>query len=421
MTYSVDTKATYQGLVQIPPSKSDSQRAILAAGLSNGISVLKNIGLCKDEQAMLQVIQKLGAIITIIDDEYHIQGTTSIPLNCEINIGESGLATRLLSGIFSCSEGSQTITGEGSVLKRKMNFFHKHHTVFQNKLVYANPESQTLPLTFDGKIQTDNIVVNGGESSQDISGLIYGLSLLKREISFKVLHLNSRPYLQMTLNTLEKFGIPIQCVNFEDFTILQNEGFQPCTYSIEGDWSSASFWLVASALGKDIGVDGLQLNSLQADKQILNILRIANCSEVRSQFLTIDGEERQPLDVDLTHAPDLFPILTTYAALTPGISKLEGIHRLQNKESNRALALVEEFSKLGVNIYTQNDSLIIHGTDTISGGIVNSHNDHRIAMCLAIAGLFAESTITIENASCVAKSYPQFWEHLDRLKVISEE
>jgi 3-phosphoshikimate 1-carboxyvinyltransferase len=419
MNYTVNPNFTYQGLIQIPPSKSDSQRAILAAGLALGTSIISNVGLCNDENAMLQVIQQLGAKVSIIDNKHHITGTHEIPMFCKVDINESGLAARLLSGVFACSDGTQTIQGKGSVLTRKFNFFPKHQSVFQNKVTLS--EFQTLPITFEDKIQTDNIVANGGESSQDISGLLYGLCFLQKEINFKILHLNSRPYLQMTLATLKHFGITVEHVNFEDFTILKNTGFQACNYTIEGDWSAASFWLVASALGKDIGIDGLQLNSLQADKQILSILRAANCSEIRSQFLTIDGEKRTTIDVDLTHCPDLFPILTTYAALTPGVSKLHGTHRLLNKESNRTFSLIEEFSKLDVEIYTENDTLIIHGKDTISGGKVNSHNDHRIAMCLAIAGLFADSSIEIENSTCVTKSYPQFWEHLEQIKVLSND
>lgn len=415
MIYEISPDSTYQGIVSIPSSKSDSQRAILAAGLAKGTSVLRNIGFCNDERAMLAIIQKLGANVSVVNDTHYIKGSASIPNNCEVNVRESGLAARLLSGVFACSKGTQTIVGEGSVLNRKMKFYFSHKDTFNYQ-----PESNgnfTLPLTFKDTIQTNNITVNGGESSQDISGLVYGLCTYKKAIDFKVLHLISRPYLQMTLNTLNQFGLNVSHVDFENFSIPDNNGLQACDYTIEGDWSSASFWLIASALGKDIGIDGVQLNSLQSDKQVLSILRAANCSEVRSQFLTIDGESRTPITVDLTHCPDLFPILTTYAALTPGVSKLNGVHRLHNKESDRAAALIQEFTKLGVEIYTENDTLIVHGKKTINGGIVSSYNDHRIAMSLAIAGLFATSPLLIEESECVSKSYPQFWNHLEQLKV----
>ncbi len=415
MNYEIKPFQNYEGIIQIPPSKSDSQRVILAAALAKGTSIVKNIGVCKDELAMMSLIQKLGANVTVVEDEFLITGTSAIPLEVEVNVGESGLGARLLSGVFACSEGKQRIVGEDSVLKRRMTFYPKHKEVLKGNILCN--ESCTLPLTFENTIQTSDIIVNGGESSQDISGLLYGLCTLRKPIDLHVLHLKSRPYLQMTLNVLEKFGIEITHQDFDYFSIPANEGLQATDYTIEGDWSSASFWLVASALGKNIGVDGLQLNSLQADKHLISILLDANCSEVRSQFLIIDGEARTPIDCDLINSPDLFPALTTYAALTPGISRLLGVHRLINKESNRVEALIAEFSKLGVDLWVENDTLVIEGKDTISGGTVNAHNDHRIAMCLAIAGMFATEPVLIEGAESVAKSYPQFWEHLEQLVV----
>lgn len=415
MNYTVNPFIDYEGIIQIPPSKSDSQRAILAASLAKGTSIVRNMGICKDELAMLAVVQKLGAIVQKKEGELHITGINSIPHAIEVNIGESGLAARLLSGVFACSDGMQHIIGEGSVLKRKMGFYFKHKEVLSCQV--TSEENFGLPLIFKNKIQTNDIIVNGGESSQDVSGLLYGLCTLHQPIGLRVLHLKSRPYLQMTLNVLSNFGIDITHQNFEYFFIPANEGLQAANYTIEGDWSSASFWLVASALGKNISVEGLQLNSLQADKQLLNILLSANCSEVRSQFLMMDGESRMPLDCDLINSPDLFPALTAYAALTPGTSRLLGVHRLFNKESNRADALIAEFSKLGVDLWLENDTLVIEGKEHIYGGTVNAHNDHRIAMCLAVAGMFATEPLIVENAESVAKSYPQFWEHLEQIKI----
>lgn len=415
MKQHINPETKYKGIIQIPPSKSDSQRAILAAALAQETSILKNVGICNDELAMLSAIQTLGAVVCRKEDYYEITGIENIPPHIEVNISESGLATRLLSGVFACSDGTQTISGSGSVLSRKMAFYFKHQKMLQCDV--ESHENYALPLTFKNKIEESNLTVNGGESSQDISGLLYGLIFRGKPFNLHVLHLKSRPYLQMTLNTLAHFNVTVEQQDFEYFTFSAEQKLQACTYTIEGDWSSASFWLVASALGKDIAVDGLNLSSLQADKQLLNILREANCSEVRSQFLIIDGDERTVIETDLTHCPDLFPALTTYCALTQGTSKLHGVHRLHNKESDRAQALIEEFTKLGVKIYTHSDCLIIEGKETLNGGSVNAHNDHRIAMCLAIAGMFANTPLTIENADCVEKSYPKFWEDLKKISL----
>lgn len=415
MDQEVEPSQSYSGIIQIPPSKSDSQRAILAASLANGKSLLKNVGVCQDELAMLGIVKTLGATLTQLDaTSYEIVGVAQIPEKVEVNVNESGLAARLLSGVFAVNKGNQRIVGKGSVLQRKMAFYFKHQEVLKCNVESA--EDYALPLTFNGSFDTSNIQVNGGESSQDISGLLYGLVTLKEPVELYVHHLKSRPYLQMTLDTLAQFGVEITHENYEHFTIPPHEGLQACEYEIEGDWSSASFWLVASALGKDIFIDGLQIDSLQADKQLLNILRESNCLEVRGQYISLDGKERTPLDCDLTHSPDLFPALTAYASLTPGISKLAGVHRLFNKESNRAAVLMEEFSKLGVTIWVENDTLFVKGCEEVRGGTVKSHNDHRIAMALAVVGMFANSPVIIEQSEAVNKSYPQFWEHLEGLK-----
>ena len=182
---------------------------------------------------------------------------------------------------------------------------------------------------------------------------------------------------------------------------------------MEGDWSSASYWLVASALGQDIQVNGLTLESLQADKAILEAFESANCTVVQSENgVQIHGNERKTFVFDATHCPDLFPALATLASLTSGISMIKGVHRLQNKESNRGIVLQTEFKKLGVQIDLDADVMCIHGQSSISGGTIDAHNDHRIAMCFGVLGMFTTTPIIIDGAEAVIKSYPRFWEEL---------
>lgn len=405
----------YEGNISIPGSKSDSQRALLAASLSPGISMIRNVGICEDELTMISIIQKLGASVVKVEDGFQVEGIEIVPANVRVDVHESGLSARLLSGLFAFSEGKQEIFGDGSILRRKFSFYPKHQTITKYPIGYQ--DDYRVPLIFDGKIEVKGLIFNGGESSQNISGLLYGFSYLKRKSTFQLVHLKSKPYLDMTIDTLLRFGIHIENRNYEEILIDSSNGFKPCDYIIEGDWSSASYWLVASALGKEISISGLSMRSKQADKQLIYILVNANCIVVKGDKLSIDGKERQPLNVDLTHCPDLFPALTTYAALTFGVSRLSGVHRLANKESNRAEVLIQEFGKLGIQLEIEQDTLIVHGQEKIKGGAsTHSHNDHRIAMCLAIVGMFSEQEITIEQAECVKKSYPTFWDDLSRLK-----
>ncbi|MDP4798032.1 MAG: hypothetical protein NWR50_04140, partial [Crocinitomicaceae bacterium] len=265
-----------------------------------------------------------------------------------------------------------------------------------------------------GPLKGGSYNVDGSQSSQYISGLLMALPLLNEPSELCVEKLASKPYVQMTLNTLEKFGIQIQHDKFERFLIAGKQQYIPCDYQVEGDWSAASYWLVAAAMGADITISGLSMSSLQADKKMLDALIVAGCNlHFSSDGISVKGKEKKAFEFDATHCPDLFPALVSFAAFCPGVSVISGVERLKNKESDRGLALKTEFEKLGVQIELLDDEMHIHGVNSISGNIVNSHNDHRIAMCLAIVGLFSLNGVMIENAEAVVKSYPDFWKDLE--------
>jgi len=257
--------------------------------------------------------------------------------------------------------------------------------------------------------------VDGSQSSQYISGLLMALPLLNGNSELKVNNLTSAKYIEMTIETLKSFGIEIN-VEGDNYKIRGSQLYQPCFYHVEGDWSAASFWLVASALGMDVKVSGLQMKSKQADKIIIDILLSAGFQIQNSnEGISITGKGRA-FEADLTNAPDLFPALSVLAALLDGVSSLTGVKRLFNKESNRADALVNELCKLGVDISIIDDTLRIVGNTQIKGGEVSSHSDHRMAMALAIFGIVGNESITIDNASVVNKSYPEFWDELEKLR-----
>jgi 3-phosphoshikimate 1-carboxyvinyltransferase len=239
-----------------------------------------------------------------------------------------------------------------------------------------------------------------------------GLPLLASDSVLTVENGVSLPYIQMTINTLASFGVLIKQVE-NRYYIQGNQTYLPTTYTVEGDWSSASYWLVASALGQHITITGLSLDSLQADKALLEVFKIANCTLIQSENgLQIQGYERKAFIFDATHCPDLFPALATFASLIPGISNIKGVHRLQNKESDRGKVLQAEFKKLGVSIEIEEDIMRVHGKSSISGGTISANNDHRIAMCFGVLGMFTTTPIIIDGSEAVIKSYPSFWEEL---------
>jgi len=403
-----------KGTIQIPPSKSDAQRAIICAALAKGNTTLTNCGDNQDVRNIQGCIEKLGAKIEKNEDQsLLISGIQNFPLTSSLNVGESGLGIRILTSVCAAHPGTFFLTGNGSLLNRKMDFFDNE---FIKMKVNFKSNNGYLPFELSGPLQAGEYSVDGSQSSQYISGLLMAMPLLPGHSILYVENPTSLPYLKMTLDTLSKFGIEIEHKNFTEYKIKGNQHYTATTYTIEGDWSAASYWLVASALGMEIKVSGLSMSSSQADKKILDAFMNASCSVVHSDGISINGTKRIPLDFDCTHCPDLFPALVTFAALTDGISKLSGVHRLSTKESDRGITLKEEFQKLGVHIEIKEDQMLIHGKKSISGGTVRSHHDHRIAMCLGIAGLFANEKIELESAEAVSKSYPEFWRDLDSLE-----
>jgi 3-phosphoshikimate 1-carboxyvinyltransferase len=405
-----------KGAIVIPPSKSDAQRAILIAGLAEGKSELQNVGRSDDERTMLQFIQQIGAEVRLNHDtKLHIIGTGNIPDNLNINTGESGLASRLITCILAVHDGNYKITGEGTLLNRSMHFFQDF---FNNSGLDFQSENGYLPFHLNGKIHAGTYQVDGSQSSQYLSGLLMALPLLEGDSLLEVNNLRSIPYIRLTIQSLLNAGIHLEYnETFSNFKLPGNQCYKPINYTVEGDWSAASYWLIGSALGLEISVSGLSMGSLQADKNILNALIAAGCSVTQTpEGIAIDGSKRHCFEFDAIHCPDLFPALVTFAALTAGTSVLRGAERLRYKESDRATVLKTEFEKLGVIITIHGDEMRVTGKKFISGGNVDSHHDHRIAMCLAIAGLFSTESITIDHAESVAKSYPNFWKDLERLE-----
>lgn len=401
------------GTIQIPASKSDSQRAILCAALAQGTSTLTGFGKSDDEQAMLHAVVEMGAKVTrISDSEIKITGIGNLPENLELSAGESGLGLRLLTCVASSFNQKITLNGRGSLLSRPMNFFDE---VLPKFGCTVSTNQGFLPIEVEGPLEGADLEVDGSLSSQFISGLLMALPRSKQSSSLTVLEMKSGPYIQMTISTLKQFGVVVE--NEKNvFKVSGNQSYQATEYRIESDWSSASYWLVAAALGHSISVSGLNMRSLQADKALLEALMHAGCKiSFEEQQIRVDGSEIRPFEFDATDCPDLFPALVVLAAKCNGITKIRGVKRLVHKESDRGVALRSEFAKMGLRIDLEDDIMLIHGTGKLNGAEVDSHHDHRIAMCLGIAGSIALGETILTNSESVAKSYPDFWKDFDFL------
>lgn len=402
------------GSIRIPPSKSDSQRSLLAAALAKGRSRVTNVGTSNDERAMLEHIQFLGATIEPTEDGYFITGSEQFPHAGTVNVGESGLGLRLMTPLCMVIGGEYTITGEGSILQRSQSFFEEF---LSGRDISIISDNGYLPLQLNGKLTGTRYTIDGSRSSQFVSGLLMALPLADHDTKLKVKNLNSLPYVDMTLNTLRSFGISIHHTDYKQFIIQGNQNYKIADYKVEGDWSSASYWLVAAAIGHRVLISGLDENSYQADRMILDAFREAECEIIRHRgMISVNGKYRQPFHFDATHCPDLFPALVTLAAFCNGVTAIKGVSRLEQKESNRGLVLQREFKKIGIDIELEDDVMLISGGTPLRSAEVDSHNDHRIAMCLAIAGSVIRGGVAIHNTDAVAKSYPDFWNDLESLK-----
>ncbi len=423
-----------QGEVIAPPSKSVMQRACAAALLINGQTIIRNAGMSNDEQVALSIIQQLGAEVNSMDDAIIIN-SHGIHFNkpvqdIHIDCGESGLSVRMFTPIAALHNNSFHITGSGSLLQRPMDFFE---TVFPQLSVDVQTNNGKLPFTIKGPMQPKNIEVDGSISSQFLTGLLMAYAACDLDhVTIQVNKLKSKPYIDLTLQLISKFGLNVPVNNdYASFTFLKQAQTthavkQPIDFTVEGDWSGAAFLLVAGAIASSNGitVKGLHVESVQADKKILEALMACGCTmsvqdyQIEIAAPALGYPALQAFHINATDCPDLFPPLVALAAYCNGTSVIEGVHRLTHKESNRALSLQQEFKKMGIDITFQDDLMLIKGGTAIQQSTVIAHHDHRIAMACAVAALKANGAVTIEHAEAINKSYPKFYEHLLNLGAV---
>ncbi|WP_160713776.1 3-phosphoshikimate 1-carboxyvinyltransferase [Chitinophaga solisilvae] len=405
--------AIIKGTVTANPSKSAMQRAVAAALLAKGTSIIRNPGLSNDCLAALEVAENLGAEIKREDNHFEITSKGVQPLSHEINCGESGLGIRMFTPIAALSAQPITIVGHGSLTTRPMHFFEE---VLPQLQVKCTTDNGKLPLHIQGPLQPKDITIDGSLSSQFLTGLLMAYGAAAADVTITVKDLKSKPYIALTLQLMAHFGIKVTETGFEQFRFGKQQAYKPTDYTVEGDWSGAAFLLVAAAVAGKAEVQHLNTASAQSDKAILEALEKAGATILPGVFtINIQRNGLQPFEIDATDCPDLFPPLVALAANCNGTTKIKGVSRLAHKESDRGLTLQEEFGKMGIRIDLEGDIMLVHGGTGIKGATVHSHNDHRIAMACAVAALTADGPVVIENAEAINKSYPEFYDHLQLL------
>ena len=424
----------------MPASKSFAQRAIIAAALADGISHLSGYSSCGDNEAAIAVAKALGAEISRQDDQLTIRGTAGAPFPGDsLHTGESGFLTRLMIPLAArLAKGPVTFSGEKTLLRRPLTGARELMSPFKVAL-----SGEQIPLTVSGRLTPGEVTIPGRYGSQLVSGLLSALPLCRED---SVIHLDapkSIPYIFITLDVLKQFGIRIanemegdeEFVETQDwglcegmtFRIKGGQRYKAADLTLEADWSAAATFLTAGAIFGQVAVEGLDTKSLQADLTILDILVDAGASLSQEEESGIIHVRKAPLrafETDASNCPDLFPVLSVLAAFCEGTSRIGGVGRLANKESDRAAAIVDMLTRMGVKASIKGDKLLVEGHSLarrslsgtlLRGGQYTSWHDHRMVMALKIAALGADGPVAIDDETCVAKSFPDFAQLYERL------
>jgi len=400
------------GIISAPASKSMMLRATAMALLCQGETHIRNHSECDDALSGLRVAEALGAQIIKERDVLKIRGGRT-PRTKSLDCGESGLCMRMFTPIAGLYETKLTITGTGPLLKRPMKMVE--HPLKQLG-AHCRTNHGFPPVHVQGPIKGGQVRIDGSISSQVLTGLLIALPLCPNDSEVTVDHLKSKPYVQMTLSLLGCFGIVInQKKEFYQYHIPGAQLFKSPSLEVEGDWSGASFLLVAGAIKGRASIRNLKIDSSQADKGILKALKAANAKiSIANDMVTVERSDLKAFQFDATECPDLFPPLAVLASFCRGQSALYGVERLKHKESNRAQTLSTELTKIGAQISVEGNKMTITGTH-IKGGTLESRGDHRIAMAGAVAGLNSRQGVGIQGWECISKSYPHFFRDLESL------
>lgn len=416
-----------RGTVRIPSSKSLNHRAVIGAALAEEPSVLQGIFLSEDILATLGAMRRLGAAFAI--DDQPVDGESRSWLGREVTLmvtpipaqafterseeivtldcGESGSTLRFLVPIVALFPKQFRLLGRGKLLSRPMTPFEP---ILQAcGIDFAVRETGVVVDARDGQLKAGAYALPGNVSSQFLTGLLLALPLVDGDSTLTVTSpLESVGYIDLTLSTLAAMGVHVVHEAYQQYRIAGGQRYKGRSLEMEGDYSQGAFFLVARYLGHDLQIEGLRADSLQGDKEIESFLAQLTLANNAQREIDRTGE---PLVFDGSQCPDIIPVLTLAACFTKRPVRIVNVGRLRIKESDRLTATVKELKALGARLEEKATEIYIEPVMSLFGdATVSAHNDHRMAMMLAIAGSICEKPITITGAESVAKSFPTFWD-----------
>lgn len=407
------------GRIKAPSSKSFSHRMIIAAALAGGVSEISNINPSVDIEATASAMTALGAAILGGGSVYTVKGIDKPAQKAEIDCHESGSTLRFIIPIAAALGVDTLFTGCGKLPERPITTYIREFAQKGVKLEICSHKPNTfLPLKSTGKLRGGDFHIEGDVSSQFITGLLYALPLCDEDSRIILTSpLESKPYVDMTIAALDKFGITVTESVGENgcpvYSVKGGQKYTPADCSVEGDYSQAAFFFTANALGSEITVDNLNPNSVQGDKKILEIIEEIGYNKV-------ECGKYKPFTADAADIPDIVPILTVLGCFTQPESTVVNAKRLKIKESDRLKAIADAMNAIGGNVTAGDDFLRIVPVKNFCGGFINGCNDHRIVMASAIASTMSDGCVTISDCEAVSKSYPSFWDDFKSLGGVFE-
>ena len=385
-----------RGKVVIPGSKSAAHRALIAASLAEGTSVLTKVTMSKDIEATIGTLKAIGAGFDVNGDTIIVTGCgAEFSGKCTMDCNESGSTLRFMIPIAAALGAEAEFLGRGRLPERPIDIYKRE--LGRHGITFTSNE---MPYSISGRLTGGRYEIEGNVSSQFITGLLFALPLISEDSEIVMTsRLESRPYVDMTIHTLRRSGIIIE-ESRDSFRIRGGQKYLPHDQVIEGDYSQAAFFFTANALGSDIQVDNLLPESFQGDKKILEIIHDMWYNEPVGSFRA-----------DCSDIPDLVPILAVLAAFGKDESVIFNAQRLRIKESDRLAAVSDMLGRLGGDVTVTEDGLIIRPTGNMTGGEVDSFGDHRIVTAAAVAATGCSGNVIIRGAQAVEKSYPEFFKH----------
>jgi 3-phosphoshikimate 1-carboxyvinyltransferase len=419
MAQTITPCRTVQATLTLPGSKSYTHRALMAAALAAGASVLTNALAAEDTELTAAALKQLGAGIDWQGTTIRVTGRNGrwLPAARPIYLGNSGTSMRFLTALAALGEGEYLLTGTERLCQRPLGELLEALGQVGVQAVSERGDG-CPPVRVTGGLSGGKARLSGGTSSQYLSALLFIGPLAPKGLKIDITgELVSRPYVDLTLEVLGNFGISYYREGYRYFELPGGQSYLPRDYEIEADASSASyFWAAAALTGGRVTITNLSLESSQGDAAFPEVLGQMGCAvESTPAGLTVQGGPLRGVEVDMATMPDLVPTLAVLAAFAQGDTVITGVAHLRHKESDRLHAVATELSKLGIEARETPDGLVIRG-GAPKGAVIHTYDDHRIAMSFAVTGLKIPG-VAIEDPECVAKSFPEFWQFFEKFYI----